>query len=126
MTEAIMTSGKYILQGHTPVPCYDLLEWAYWFETGDRIVAHTVVDEKKKIGVSTVFLGLDHSFKLGEIPVLFESLVVGGAMDGHMNRYCTWEEAEEGHEELVKQCEKEAKTWLPKRLLNKLLRSIKA
>lgn len=52
--------------------------------------------------VSTVFLGLDHSFG-GETPILFETLVFNGPMDGEMERYTTWDEAEIGH---AKMCER--------------------
>jgi len=46
--------------------------------------------------VSTVFLGLDHAFGDGP-PVLFETMVFGGPLDGEQDRYCTWDEAVAGH-----------------------------
>ena len=46
--------------------------------------------------VSTVFLGMDHSFD-GGTPVLFETMIFGGEYDQFQERYCTWDEAEEGH-----------------------------
>jgi hypothetical protein len=91
-------NDKYILEGKTPIPCKNLFEWAKWYETADRIVLVTKVG---KVKVSTVFLGLDHSFG-GKAPVLFETLVFGGKDSGDMNRYSTWEEAEEGHKEICK------------------------
>lgn len=36
-------NDKYILIGQTPVLEPDLLTWAEWFETADRIVAKTEV-----------------------------------------------------------------------------------
>jgi hypothetical protein len=33
---------KYILDGHTPVPCDDLLTWAQSLEKADRQVAKTI------------------------------------------------------------------------------------
>ncbi len=51
--------------------------------------------------VSTVFLGLDHSFSRKGPPVLFETLISGGAMDGETRRCCTYIEAEAQHAEIV-------------------------
>jgi hypothetical protein len=90
-------SDKYILDGHDAVPCKSLLEWASWFDKADRIVQKTTVGPAE---VSTVFLGLDHSFGIGE-PLLFETLVFGGPLDQEMDRYSTWEEAEQGHKAMV-------------------------
>ena len=73
-------------------------EWARWFETEDRTVAKTGDGD---ILISTVFLGLDHNFGLIGAPVLFETLVFGGVLDGEMDRYTTWEEAEAGHAHMV-------------------------
>lgn len=87
-------SDKYILDGHTPVPCADLLEWARTFENAARTVGNTEVDGD--IRVSTVFLGLDHSFGHGD-PLLFETMIFGGAHDGYQERYSKWDEAEAGH-----------------------------
>lgn len=83
-----------------PVP--DVLTWAQWFETAkdERIVARTDL----RVGgyVSTVFLGLDHSF-FGDGPrQLFETLVFDGPHDGAGCRYATWAQAEAGHQALVK------------------------
>ena len=91
-------SDKYILDGHNPVPCDDLIEWARWFETANRHVAKTKVN--KEVTISTVFLGLDHNFGEG-CPALFETMVFGGKLDEQMERYATWDEAEKGHRKWV-------------------------
>lgn len=90
---------RYILKNKKVVAVDNLLEWAKWFETANRIVGRTYID--KDIKISTVFLSLDHSFE-GEKPLLFETLVFGGELDGERVRYSTWEEAEKGHEIMVK------------------------
>lgn len=94
----------YILRDRKPV-AVDLMTWAKWFEDFDnRRVAVTTVElpEHDPVRVSTVFLGIDHSWSLtfGE-PILFESMVFGGPMDQEMYRYATWEQAEAGHAMLV-------------------------
>lgn len=86
---------KYILgaDGRTPEPCEDVQVWAQWFESADRQVADDHVGD---IHVSTIFLGLDHSWS-GTLPLLFETMVFGGALNDNEWRYATWEEAEVGH-----------------------------
>jgi hypothetical protein len=90
-------NGKYILDGHKPKLELNLIKWSKWLESADRCVKKTKVND---IDVSTVFLGLDHSFGVGE-PLLFETLVFGGSLDGEMDRYSTWEAAEIGHNKMV-------------------------
>ena len=74
--------------------------WANWFETADRKVAVDWVSEETR--VSTVFLGLDHNhaFDLSN-PILWETMIFGGPLDGTMRRYETRAEAARGHAELV-------------------------
>jgi hypothetical protein len=89
-----MMSDKYILEGRNPIACDNLIEWAKWFETADRIV------EKTNIGhlyVSTVFLGLDHRFGGRGMPILFETMIFGDGVEDYHERCSTWEQAEEQH-----------------------------
>lgn len=90
-------TGMYILNGHEPVPIEDSIAWATLLGTMDRVVNKTVMDNG--VTVSTVFLGLDHGWN--KEPLLFETMVFGGKMDGVQNRYTTWEQAEEGHKKMV-------------------------
>ena len=50
--------------------------------------------------VSTVFLGLDHNYSPFGPPVLWESLVFGGPLDGEMDRYSSRAQALAGHQAL--------------------------
>jgi len=86
-------NDKYILDGHEAKPV-DLMEWVQWFETANRQVAKTAINDDVK--VSTVFLGLDHSFGDGP-PLLFETMIFGGEHDQYQERFETWEQAEVGH-----------------------------
>ena len=91
-------SGRYILEGHNAVLCDDLRAWARWLEGKDaRRVKHTKFG---KVNVSTVFLGIDHSFG-GATPMLFETMVFGGPLDQEQDRYSNWEDAEKGHDAMV-------------------------
>ena len=71
----------------------DLMTWARSFENGRR---HIGKDEIGDVLVSTVFLGIDHSFGGGP-PILFETMVFGGPLDQEQVRYATLDEAEVGH-----------------------------
>jgi hypothetical protein len=97
----------YVLEGHEPVQVADVVEWGRWFGSVDRQVAFT---DLGFCTVSTVFLGLDHRHFGDGPPLLFETMVFAnkGAgegfpdeLDGRMNRYSTWDEAEAGHAEMV-------------------------
>lgn len=89
--------GQYILDDEgNPILCNDLIQWGQWMESADRTVAR---DEYNGVQVSTVFLGLDHSFGRGE-PVLWETMVFGGPLDQEQQRYTSRVAAVEGHQHL--------------------------
>ena len=90
-------NDHYILRGKEVVKV-DLMEWATTLETMDRQVARDTLPGD--VQVSTVFLGLDHSFGNGP-PLLFETMVFGGDHDQEQERYTTWEEAEDGHKRIM-------------------------
>lgn len=82
------------------VPVFDTLEWGRWFETAEnRMVART---EFKHGVLSTIFLGLDHSFRDEGDPILFETMWFGPDGDeGGCWRHATWAEAKALHESLL-------------------------
>ena len=89
----------YILKGHEIVETDDITEWSKHFENiNERIVAKTKIGD---VEISTVFLGIDHSFG-GKTPIVFETMVFGGKLDQEQERYATYDEAMKGHEEMVK------------------------
>jgi hypothetical protein len=94
-------NDRYILdESGNPQPCADLATWARAFD-GTRHIAMTDVDSSVAAKVSTVFLGLDHRFGGEGPPIVFETMVFGGALDGEQERYCTKAEALAGHEKMV-------------------------
>lgn len=97
----------YTLIGHDPVPCANFHEWVKLFEYNTRVVAQTTFPDG--VRVSTVFLGADLGFDEGE-PILFETMVFGGALDQYQQRYETWDQAEAGHAEAV-EAVKAGKEW---------------
>lgn len=94
-----MGRDQYILNERgEPEAVDDMLTWARWFENAQRRVAWTSI--APGVDVSTVFLGLDHSFGGGQA-VLWETLVFGGPLDGEMDRYTSRAAAEAGHAAMV-------------------------
>lgn len=86
-------------ENHNPVPC-NLWDFAEFMgDPGKKFVKqdHLSFDG---IFISTVFLGLDHSFG-GGTPVLFETVIFGGIHDQFQERYCTWDEALAGHQRAI-------------------------
>ena len=92
-------SKWYILDNnHNPVSA-PIMEAAQWMDENPnrKIVKQEYVDD---IHVSTVFLGLDHSWT-GKIPVLWETMIFGGEHDNYQERYTSYQDALEGHQKAL-------------------------
>jgi hypothetical protein len=92
--------GRYILIGQTPVLEPDLLVWAEWYESADRVVFQTEIPGGM---VSTIFLGLDHQWGNGP-PLLFETMIFRDGESDDCFRCSTWLEAEAQHAKVVESC----------------------
>lgn len=76
-------------------------------ESDKRIVRRTYFEDGRWL--STVFLVYDHGYSVSfgnpgvGNPILFETMVFDDPEHGDevLERYCTWEEAEKGHEQIV-------------------------
>lgn len=96
-----MSNEFYKLDGKIPVPVDSILELGEMFmDPKTRIVRQTLLTGAIKI--STVFLGINHNFGRSTEPILFETMVFG-SVNEHMERYSTWDEAEKGHDEVLKE-----------------------
>lgn len=91
----------YILDDDNRPVAVDFMTAARWLEANESrcVVEKTWIAE---VEVSTVFLHLDHNWSGGGPPVVFETKVFGGQLDGKTDRYSTWEEAKAGHDQMVK------------------------
>lgn len=112
-----MTDRYILTPDHKLVSEPDLLTWAAWFETANRHVDETLIGPYR---VSTVFLGLDHSFSLDREsrpdPLIFETMIFDHSREVsspyfsrkfHMSfhfqrRYRSWDAAKAGHDYAVK------------------------
>lgn len=75
-------------------------EWARRFESGLNYRLVDFTELRGGVRVSTVWLGLDHSFGFGP-PLIFETMVFGGPLDGEMMRYPTEAQAIRGHRQIA-------------------------
>ena len=95
----------YLDEKHNVVPWKEKFptwpDYIVWWGTTERQLFRDQVGPAR---VSTIFLGLDHSYDTDPLhkPIVFETLVFGGINDCDMQRYCTYEEAKVGHEQAVK------------------------
>lgn len=96
-----MKIGHWILK-NGKVKKVDLYTWAEWFQNSpDRIVAKTNV---KGVGISTIFMGLDHNFDSKGKPILFETMIFNSHLDvlkQFQERYTSLEDAKKGHKKAV-------------------------
>jgi hypothetical protein len=89
---------RYILHGRAVVEEPDLVKWAKWMQHARMRVGLKTIDDAQ---VSTVFLGVDHNHTSGS-PQIFETMIFGGKYDQWVQRYATWDEAEDGHVRVVR------------------------
>ena len=77
----------------------DYFNWVFENEV-KRIVMQQQIDE---VRISTVFLGLDHSFPRDDTkPLLWETMIFGGEHDQYQERYYSFDDALDGHFEALK------------------------
>ena len=83
-----------------PVRERDLAAWVRWFEGADRGIARTLVAED--VVVLTTFTGVAEA---GGDPLLFETRVFGGVLDGEEVRTSTRAEATAAHATVAQWCD---------------------
>ncbi|MHC5768725.1 MAG: hypothetical protein ACYTXI_24500 [Nostoc sp.] len=91
-----MPNHYYKLEGQTPVAVESFMEWSLWMMSGNTTV---MVNELNDCIISTRFVGIDLNpgNNSNSQPMIFETLVIGGSLDGKKNLYPTWDEAMQGH-----------------------------
>ena len=90
--------GQYVLNADGEAePCDDLTAWALFMADTRRQILRQSVGPAE---VSTVFLGLDHNFHEIGPPILWETMVFGGFLDGEQARYSSRQDAVDGHHKM--------------------------
>lgn len=87
----------YILDESNKLLAVNVEDYINWSRLNSTIVKQDKIGE---VFVSTVFLGLDHSFN-SSIPILWETLVFGIENDMYQNRYASYEDALIGHQKTL-------------------------
>lgn len=116
-TESLNSLGTehvYILNDKKEVvKPVDYTEFTIWMANareGDGVGKRVAWDDINGVFVSTIFLGHDHRFlnRGNEPPIVFETMIFGSpgmkldqTLQEYQERYCTWEEAEAGHQRAV-------------------------
>jgi hypothetical protein len=94
----------YILTTDNEPVAVSVTEAAQWMEDNPKrkqIGFDILLDENdKNISVSTVFLGLDHSWNNKGL-LLWETMIFGGEHDQYQERYSSYEDALEGHQRAI-------------------------
>ena len=85
-----------------PIRERDLVAWVRWFEHADRGIARTLVAED--VVVLTTFTGIGDVAEAGDEPLLFETRVFGGVLDGEEVRSRTRTEATAAHATVAQWC----------------------
>ncbi|MEM8527797.1 MAG: hypothetical protein AAGG68_24355 [Bacteroidota bacterium] len=90
----------YILKDKEPVRCQDSLKFAEWLKESSLVVKSIRI---KNYTILTIFLGIDLNHQDEGDPVLFETIVFEKSLCNRIeiDRYCTWEEAMNGHHRLL-------------------------
>lgn len=83
-----------------PIDMFQAAELLIADDNYKRVVEDLFVFEGEPVRVSTVWLGLNHNWSGGP-PLIFETMVFGGAHDSETWRYATEEQAKEGHVEVI-------------------------
>lgn len=74
--------------------------WGRHFAKSRRVNGTQLSVWFRPVNISTVFLGLNHSW-CEHKPLWFETMIFGGKFDEYQERYTTYDEAVEGHKKAV-------------------------
>lgn len=94
----------YILDKDGKPKKSDIKEWSKWWANSEANSEdrHIVMLDKLPSGeISTIFLSVDSSTSRTGPPILWETMVFGGKLDGEQRRYTSEAAAILGHKELV-------------------------
>ncbi len=93
--------------------------WYYYMDEKDRVHKTSDIEKfakysmgrktwqiesvpRKGVRISTVFLTVDYTFGMSKPPILFETMIFGGARNRETRRYSTKKQAEQGHDAIVR------------------------
>ncbi|MEH2454507.1 hypothetical protein [Nostoc sp.] len=95
-----MLIAYYKLQGQVPVKVESYKEWNLWISSATFADITVMYNDFNDSLVSTRFVGIDlnpGSSNSKFQPMVFETLVISGVLDGKRNFYPSWDDAIQGH-----------------------------
>ena len=98
-----MTDDYYYDPDGNPI---SMFEWGELFHSGAaRHLAATAIDsDDGGCAVSTIWLGVDHSFGLSGPPLIYETMIFGGPLNGEQWRTPNRHAALACHDQAVAAC----------------------
>lgn len=105
LDELLERSGPrlYILDKNKRLRRATTGQWMRWFAQNGGSVRIGMTRIGPRVGVSTVFLGIDRRlFGIGRRPLVYETMIFGGPLNGEQRRYSSWDDAETGHRDAVR------------------------
>ncbi len=87
----------YLLRDGEVVEEQDPSEWLKWVENDYHKVSCIAQTGTAQATVQTHFLAINLTLAKDEPPLLFETRVSGGWLDGHREKFATLEDARSGH-----------------------------
>ncbi|MCP4898247.1 MAG: hypothetical protein GY906_14840 [bacterium] len=100
--------GRYFILSEGTVseePDYEA--WSKWYENAYEGVSNIAHTETAQGTVTTKFTAMSMTLDKKAAPMVFETTVSGGWLDGKIERYPTVEEAKKGHDSWVEKVKKE-------------------
>lgn len=105
LDELLERSGPrlYVLDKNKRLRRATTKQWMRWFVQSGGSVRIGMTRISPRVGVSTVFLGIDRRlFGIGRRPLVYETMIFGGPLNGEQGRYSSWDDAEAGHRAAVR------------------------
>ena len=96
-----MSGPYYILNEEKETVRVDVMQWAQWFHDKGKLRLIQVTELPDGLKVSTVFIGIDHSFGLSDSPKVFETMVFNGDDSIFCERCATYDQALAQHESAI-------------------------
>jgi hypothetical protein len=97
-----MPMGRYyILRDNQVIEEQDHSVWSEWFESTYQDVADIAQTETAHSNVVTRFLAVNLTLAQDQPPLLFETKVTGGWLEGQGEKYASIEDARTGHDAWV-------------------------
>lgn len=98
---SVPRSNLYIEVDGRPHRADDIGDWARWIQEFDRTVGEDVIGGAR---VRTIFVGVDSAQADGTGPLVYQTYITGGPLDGRIWRRATRDDATAAHYMAIGRC----------------------